>query len=85
MSFARFSPCLDTYTHEPPLLLRDARVDVDSLTGIHNVFVKFLFLVNINCIHKEFLGVPEGKYPEDSYWLPSFDRSFKKKSLYCCL
>jgi hypothetical protein len=37
--------------HNP---FKDAGIVVDSLTGIHNVTVKCLFVVNRSCIHKGF-------------------------------
>jgi hypothetical protein len=54
MSSVRFSICLNTSHHGPPHLFRDARVVADSPTGIHNVMVKCLFIVNRGCIHKCF-------------------------------
>jgi hypothetical protein len=44
---------------------KDAVVVANNLTGIHSARVKYLFVFNGNCIHKG-LGVPTGKYPEDS-------------------
>jgi hypothetical protein len=37
--------------HGPLQLLKDARADADSLTGIHNALVKCLFTVHRICIH----------------------------------
>jgi hypothetical protein len=41
------------------------RVIANSLTGIHNVMVKCLFVVNRSCVHRV-LGIPTGTNLEDS-------------------
>jgi hypothetical protein len=66
MSTMRFNAGTETSHHGLLHLFRSAGVVVDSLTGIHNAMVKCLFIVNRNCIHMGFLGVPIGKNPEDS-------------------
>jgi hypothetical protein len=66
MFSARFSARLDTSHHGPLHPFKDAEVVADSLTGIQNAMVKFLFLINRSCIHKGILGVLTGKNPEDS-------------------
>jgi hypothetical protein len=53
MSSMKFKACLDTY-HGPPYPFKDAGEVADSLTGIHIVVVKCLFIVNRGCIHKGF-------------------------------
>jgi hypothetical protein len=52
MSSMRLNTRLNTSHHGPLHLLKDARVDVDSLTGIHSAMVKCLSVVNRSCIHK---------------------------------
>jgi hypothetical protein len=59
------SACLDMSSHGLQHLFRDVRVVVDSLTGIHSVTVKYLFVVNRSRIHG-FICVLSGKNPEDS-------------------
>jgi hypothetical protein len=51
MSSMRFNTRLDASHHRPTHLFKDARVVADSLTGIYNVIVKCLFVVNRSCIH----------------------------------
>jgi hypothetical protein len=54
MSSKRFNARLDTSHHELPHPFKDARAIADSLIGIHNTTVKYLFVVNRSCIHKDF-------------------------------
>jgi hypothetical protein len=61
----KFNARLDTPHHRPPHQCKDIVIVSDSLTGIHNATVKFLFIVNRSCIHKGF-RVATGKNPEDS-------------------
>jgi hypothetical protein len=65
MSSTRFSACLDTFHRGPIHLSKDAGVVADSLRDIHSAVAKCKFIVNRSCIHKEFLGVPPDKNPED--------------------
>jgi hypothetical protein len=52
--FMRFNARLDTSHHGSPHLFKDSWAVADSLTGIHNAMVKWLFVVNRSCIHKGF-------------------------------
>jgi hypothetical protein len=62
---SRFNAHLNTSHHGQPHPFKDAGVVADSLTGIHNAMVKYLFVVNE--LHTQgFLGVPTGKNPDDS-------------------
>jgi hypothetical protein len=63
MTSMTFKTCLHTSHHGPPHPFKDAGVVADSLTGIHNAMVTYLFVVNRSCIHK---GTYTGKIPEDS-------------------
>jgi hypothetical protein len=54
MPFMRLNARLDTAHHGTPHPLKDAGEVADSLTDIHNAMVKYLFVVNSNCIHKGF-------------------------------
>jgi hypothetical protein len=60
MSYMRFSAGSKHLNHGTPHPLRDAEIVADSLRGIHNVTVKFLFIANRNSI-----GVSTGTNPED--------------------
>jgi hypothetical protein len=51
MSAMRINARLDTSHHGEPYTFKDARVLVESLTGIHKAMVKCLFIVNRNCIN----------------------------------
>jgi hypothetical protein len=62
MISVRFGACLDT--HRPPYQFRYVGAVANSLTGIHNAMVKFLFSVN-RTAYKWVASVPTGKIPED--------------------
>jgi hypothetical protein len=50
----RFNAHLDTSHHGPPHPFKDAGAVADSLTGIHNAMVKFLFVVSRSSKHMGF-------------------------------
>jgi hypothetical protein len=52
--------------HGPPHPFRDAWVVANSLTGIHSAMVKWPFVHNRSCIHKDIQVSPHVKYPEES-------------------
>lgn len=54
MSRVRVNARLETSRHGPPCPFKDAEVAADSLTGIHNAIVKYLFVVNRSYVRKEF-------------------------------
>jgi hypothetical protein len=54
--------------HGPPYLFRDAGVFADSLTGIHNAMVKYLFVVNRSCTHRGFKVFPQVKILKIQIW-----------------
>jgi hypothetical protein len=56
MSSMRFNAHLGTYHHGPPHPFKDTGVVADSLTGIHNAMVKYLFVVHT----QGYLDVPTG-------------------------
>jgi hypothetical protein len=64
----KFNTCLRVHTshHGPPYPFKDARLDADSLTGIHNAMVKWLFVVKRSCNAQGFLGFPTAKNAENS-------------------
>jgi hypothetical protein len=68
MSSKRFNECLNTSNHGPPHLFKDARVAVDSPTGIHDVMVKCLFVDNRSCMHKGFQVSPQVKIQRIQIW-----------------
>jgi hypothetical protein len=51
----KFNAHVDTSHHGPPHPFKDAEGVVGSLTGIQNAIVKCLFVVNRNCLYKEFM------------------------------
>jgi hypothetical protein len=53
MSSIRLNAHLVTSHHGPPHLFKDAEVVADSLTGIHNAILKFLFVINRSCTRME--------------------------------
>jgi hypothetical protein len=56
-----FNALLDTSHNRPLHPFKDAGVAADSLTGIQNVTVNCLFVVNRSCIYKDFLVPPQVK------------------------
>jgi hypothetical protein len=67
MSSMRFNARLDTSHHGPPHPCKDAGAVTDSLTDIHKAVVKWLFVINRSCAHKDlYVDVSAGKTPEDS-------------------
>jgi hypothetical protein len=66
MSSMNFNARRDTSHHGPPHPLRDVGALADSVTDVHNVMVKCLFVVNRSCIRKGFQVSSTGKNPEDS-------------------
>jgi hypothetical protein len=61
MSSMRFNTRLDMSHHGPPLPYKDAGVDANSLTNIHNAMVKCLFIVKRSCVHKGLQVFPHVK------------------------
>jgi hypothetical protein len=59
---------LNTTYHGPTNLFKDAMVDALSLTGIHNLIVKCLFIISRNCIHKDFQVLPQVKFQRIQIW-----------------
>jgi hypothetical protein len=68
MSSMIFIACLGTSHYGLLHLFKDAGVVACSLTGIHSVMVKCLFIVyrSWSCMHRGFLGVSTGKNSNDS-------------------
>jgi hypothetical protein len=54
MSSMTFKARLDTSHLGSLHPFKDAGIGADSLTGIHNVLVKWLFVVNRSCVYKGF-------------------------------
>jgi hypothetical protein len=52
---------MDTSHHRPQHPFKNAGVVADSLTGIHSAMVKYLFVVNRSCIHKDSEAFPQVK------------------------
>jgi hypothetical protein len=67
MSFMRFNARLDT-SHHGPHPFKNAGVVGDSLTGIQNVMVKCLVVVNRSCIHKDLKVFPLVKIQRIQIW-----------------
>jgi hypothetical protein len=68
MSAMKFNAHLDTSHHGLLSPFKDAGVVEDSLTGIHNAMVKYIFEVNRGCLNNEYQVSPRGKIQRFQIW-----------------
>jgi hypothetical protein len=68
MSSATFKARLNTLHFGPPHPFKDAGIGADSLTGIHNLMVKCLFVVKRSSVYKGFYVTPQVKIQRIKIW-----------------